>query len=1028
MSAMNDNLQVFFDTIQDFLFVLDVEGRIRHMNRTVTERLGYSEAELCGKSVLEVHPPGRRDEASCIVQSMLEGTREYCPVPLMTKAGQLIPVETRVSKGTWDGEDALFGVSKDVTELKRSEAKFSRAFYNNSALMAISTVEDGRFIEVNDAFVEAIGYSRDEIIGRTSKELDIFVHPEQREEARKIFQKDGKVRQMEMEARTKNGEIREGLFSADIIQIGDKPLWLSVLVDLTEKRENQRKLDQLTTIQAYLMRLATDFINLPVAHQDNAINQALETMGTLVEADRAYLFTYDFEAGLMHNTHEWCAKGISPEIDNLQNVPLALFPDWIAAHQAAEETRVQCVADLPKGSTLKQVLEPQRIQSLITLPMMRENECLGFVGFDAVRSTRNWTEEECGLLRVLTEVFANFESKRRVEQELANLNAERAMLLETMDVQVWYLTDLETYGAVNQAHADFVGKGKEEMECRKLSEIYPETVANECRASNEQVYTRKSPVTTEEWMANAVDEPRCLSITKTPKLDEKGDIQYIVCVAHDITETLQLQNQLIEAKNNAEAAGHAKSMFLANMSHEIRTPLNAILGYAQIMDRECGDCEKKSRGLRTIMRSGEHLLELINNILAIVRSDAVGLPLNESDFDLCQLLGDTCRMVAAGPNAKNLSINCKCDANMPTPLHADKGKTAQILLNLLGNAVKFTDTGSVHTHAKIDSTKYVNGEERINVVITVTDTGCGIDKSELSAIFDAFEQAKKGRQSRTRGSGLGLALCKQYADAMHGRITVESEPKQGSTFRFAFPARPAQRKTNHTQSNRESCDGCRLAPGEEPPHILVVDDDEPNRIMLKAMLDNGGFKTELAESGTKTLELLQNPDLSFDLVLLDKRMPPPDGIETMKRIRALEHGDSIKVVIVTASGFYDEGEKMKELGADGFVAKPLHRKALFEVIRRLLGVRFECDDADDQKTDGNTSPQPTPADMHKLVAALSESTLQTLRHAVRRGDINTLRNIVGQIQSDAPETAKLLAPLVEEYNYAAIESVIVGKS
>jgi CheY-like chemotaxis protein len=157
-------------------------------------------------------------------------------------------------------------------------------------------------------------------------------------------------------------------------------------------------------------------------------------------------------------------------------------------------------------------------------------------------------------------------------------------------------------------------------------------------------------------------------------------------------------------------------------------------------------------------------------------------------------------------------------------------------------------------------------------------------------------------------------------------------------------------------------------------------------------------------------------------------MPPPDGIETMKRIRALEHGDSIKVVIVTASGFYDEGEKMKELGADGFVAKPLHRKALFEVIRRLLGVRFECDDADDQKTDGNTSPQPTPADMHKLVAALSESTLQTLRHAVRRGDINTLRNIVGQIQSDAPETAKLLAPLVEEYNYAAIESVIVGKS
>lgn len=244
MNSTLENLQTFFDTVSDFLFVLGCDGKIQHVNSTVTRRLEYSEDELRTMSVLDVHPPGRRTEAAAIVQAMLCGEREYCPIPLQAKSGQLIPVETRVSKGRWDGKEALFGVSKDITDLKRSEEKFSRAFQNSAALMAISTVSDGRFFDVNEAFLETTGYKRDEIIGHTSDELGLFVYHEDRQHARRIFEQQGRVKNVEVQIKTRDGEIRDGLFSVDRIDIGSEECWLTVMTDLTENKRAEQKLKE----------------------------------------------------------------------------------------------------------------------------------------------------------------------------------------------------------------------------------------------------------------------------------------------------------------------------------------------------------------------------------------------------------------------------------------------------------------------------------------------------------------------------------------------------------------------------------------------------------------------------------------------------------------------------------------------------------------------------------------------------------------------------------------------------------------
>jgi len=236
------NYEAFFNTINEFLFVLDEQGCILHTNETVTSRLGYTKDEMLSHSVLIVHPPERREEAGCIVQGMLAGTIDFCPVPLMTKDGQLIPVETRVTKGQWDGRPVLFGVSKDISKLKLSEEKFSLAFHSNANPMVLSTKTDGKFIEVNEAFQKMLEFSRDEVIGKSASDLGLFMQQDDQRNAFHMFEEKGTVRDLEITIRAKNGSIHYGLLSGDSVSIGEVSCLLTTLVDITALKQAEAEL------------------------------------------------------------------------------------------------------------------------------------------------------------------------------------------------------------------------------------------------------------------------------------------------------------------------------------------------------------------------------------------------------------------------------------------------------------------------------------------------------------------------------------------------------------------------------------------------------------------------------------------------------------------------------------------------------------------------------------------------------------------------------------------------------------------
>ncbi|MEI6575999.1 MAG: PAS domain S-box protein [Bacteroidota bacterium] len=237
LSQIRTNYETFFNTIDDFLFVLDEQGNIIHINDTVRQRLGYSEEELIDKSVLMCHPAERREEAGRIVGEMLAGTADFCPVPLITNSGDYIPVETRISRGHWDGKPAIFGVSKDVAKIKVSEEKFSTAFQSNPSIMAISDFETGVFIDVNASFLNTFGYLREEIIGKSSIDLNLFEAPKMREVLYRKLKHNIPVKDVEIDALTKSGDVRIGLFSAHPIVVGSEVCLLTVMVDITERKK-----------------------------------------------------------------------------------------------------------------------------------------------------------------------------------------------------------------------------------------------------------------------------------------------------------------------------------------------------------------------------------------------------------------------------------------------------------------------------------------------------------------------------------------------------------------------------------------------------------------------------------------------------------------------------------------------------------------------------------------------------------------------------------------------------------------------
>jgi signal transduction histidine kinase/DNA-binding response OmpR family regulator len=483
-----------------------------------------------------------------------------------------------------------------------------------------------------------------------------------------------------------------------------------------------------------------------------------------------------------------------------------------------------------------------------------------------------------------------------------------------------------------------------------------------------------------------------------------------------------LEQRVVKRTAEAEASNRTKSVFLSTMSHEIRTPMNAILGYSQLMLRDSSLGADARANLQIINRSGEHLLALINDVLDMSRIEAGRTELNLTTFSLSGLLGDVSGMFRLRAEVKALRFEVLVDGEPSPYLMADEAKIRQVLINLLENAVKFTERGFLRLHVTIGRKTGRTGEGVIPASLWfsahVEDTGSGISDDEQLKLFQPFSQTARGMN---QGTGLGLAISRAHARLMGGDLTVESSLGTGSTFHFEIPVERGDAGVAVRQGAPQRVIGIRA--GQEIPRILIADDLPENRNWLFKLLTAIGFAVQCADDGEAAVR--EWHEWSPRLILMDVHMPVMDGHEATRRIKAAPGGKETVIVIMTASVLDEDRRKVRQSGADDFLAKPCREEVLLEKVRALLNISYDYEDTGESDSRPDVPARALWAERVTHVTQLPRELIEQLRDATSNGDKRLLNKLIARVdQSKDFEFARDLQRLADRYEYDTLTRLL----
>jgi CheY-like chemotaxis protein len=418
---------------------------------------------------------------------------------------------------------------------------------------------------------------------------------------------------------------------------------------------------------------------------------------------------------------------------------------------------------------------------------------------------------------------------------------------------------------------------------------------------------------------------------KVVKRDENGKALRIVGTNLDITHRKQAEQELRRAKEEALEASAAKSQFLANMSHEIRTPMTAILGFADLLQEDLPP-EQRDAFIQTIRRNGKHLIALINDILDLSKIEANKMPVERIHCTPSQLVFEVSSLVRERVARKNLRYSVEYENAIPETIYTDPTRVRQILTNLVGNAVKFTDSGSISLHLR--SEHAIDGDK---LFFKVIDTGIGLTPEQMDSLFKPFTQADASTTRRFGGTGLGLSISRRLAQVLGGDVLVESTPGKGSTFTFWIPL-PAVQPATAPPAERP-LSPMAVAARSEPltGSILFAEDGPDNQALVRHILERAGAKVTLANNGRIAVDkaiAARDACTPFDLILMDMQMPELDGYDASRLLR--DKGFTLPIIALTANAMEGDREKCLAAGCTDFISKPIEAPQLLSVLRQNL--------------------------------------------------------------------------------------------
>ncbi|WP_312175840.1 response regulator [Chryseobacterium sp.] len=822
----------------------------------------------------------------------------------------------------------------------------------------------------------------------------------------------------------------------------------------------QEQLNKQLEFQNLLMDISSEYINIPIEKVSQSVNKSLKEMSEFVHADRAYIFRYDFAEKTCSNVYEYCNEGITPQIDNLQDIPLEMMGDWVEINKKGGSIYYPDVDELPE-SEIKEILQAQDIKSLFVIPAMMQNECLGFVGFDFVKDYHNLSDTEKNLLTIFTQVLVNVRERLVLERNLSRTvemlkkllaNLQSGILMEDEKRQIIFTNDLfcnmfnipvsaddmigldctnsaeesktlfkneeyfvqrinkileekkivtnellemkngrflerdyipifinDRYQGHLWKYNDISERKRAEDHLRRQEEKYRNIIANMnlglievdnnqmiqyanqsfCDVSGfeadeligknpsqlflygennmkfleEQIELRKKGVSSVYQLPvkNKRGEIRWWAISGAPNYDDQGNLLGSVGIHLDITDQKKLEEELKLQRAKALEASKAKEVFLANMSHEIRTPLNAIIGFLRELKR-AGVSGSQQEFLDYSYNASQHLLSIINNILDISKIESGEMLLENKNFSLKESIENVITILKPKAREKGLMLTTSFSDKLYPVFKGDPSKIEQVLYNILGNALKFTNQGKIAVDCKV--LQDLPHQQTFSIVIT--DTGIGMSEEYVRSIFKKFNQEDSSISRKYGGTGLGMSITKELIHLMKGEIDVKSEKNVGTSITIQLVLHKGNEKLNRDVSAEKQhivLDGIR---------VLLVEDNELNQLVAENSLKHYNCLVTKADNGRIAVELLEKEQ--FNIILMDIQMPEMDGIEATQILRE-KMGVKTPIIALTANAFKSEIDKCISIGMDDYITKPFAEESLITIIEKHIGRQKNQSDA-----------------------------------------------------------------------------------
>lgn len=992
---------------------------------SVFKVLGNQHA-LIGTHVSDTLPPELAQRRLEAIQTALETREIQVYEQELWVEGQLQTEECRV---VVCGDDEVLIIGRDVTDRKQAESALKESEERRRLSLELTDTGSWEFEVATGLAIWSDSQYR--LMGLVPGELPSHyqtwrdrVHPEDLDWVEKAFMQALETHSLlDVEYRSvyPDGTVRWVLTRGQgIYDLNDQPIrMVGVMMDVSARKQ-----------------------------AEIALKLSQERLETLVNALPFAVWVRDAQDRVvLQNVIDMAHYGdqLGTHIDDMPNLQ-----DWKSQYSCIKAQ--YAIGEFCKLETVEQLGGQERFFLRIIAPLPDIEGDKGMFGVAIDITDRKQAELALQQLNEELElrVWQRTQDLQLVNTRLRDSEARFQTFMDYSPMAAW-ITDADGLVVyVNQTYCHTFQLPTSDIVGKSLFELYPAEVAQRFLNNIQTVFATNQVLEAIENCVRIDGSPGDFLVYKFPIPDSTG-LQLIGGIAIDITDRKRAEealreseerlrqintdlerrvdertNDLRQAMEAAEAANQAKSVFLTNMSHELRTPLHAILGFSQLLNRDSSLLPEQHQKISIINRSGEHLLNLINDILEMSKIEAGQVMLTMTSCDLYEMLKSLEDLFRLKAEAKGLQLSIQSNPDIPRYIHTDESKLRQVLTNLLSNAIKFTERGQVCLVVQVVevlgqvseiaacperlSCDWECSDRILRLRFAVEDTGPGIHLIEQDDLFEPFIQTKAGQKSQ-EGTGLGLPISRRFVQLMGGDLICQSVYGQGSTFSFQIPVKPVP--TCQLPSPSSDCPVIALAPDQPVYRVLVVEDQIENRLFLVQLLQTIGFKVKQAENGQEAIAVYQqwNPDL----IWIDMRMPVMDGYEATRQMRALS-GDATapKIIALTASAFDDERMAILAAGCDDFVRKPATEVVLFEKMAEHLGVRYIY--AEQHGAFSQTAQQHRSQLDPSALQVMPLDWIEQLQWAARVADDEMLLQLLDQLPSSQIALAEALKSFVHEMN------------